>query len=205
MSEKRCIVVGGGDFAPVLLPQTEPGDLIIAADSGLKGLEEAGIKADVCVGDFDSLGCEPNCREVVRLPVEKDDTDLIAALKIGLERGYRDFLLFGVLGGARFSHSLAAVQTLLWLMKKGARGTVISSGCRVYPLGRGKRDYPETKRGTISVFAAGGEAEVTLRGLKYPLCRYRLKPSFPLGVSNSFTGCPASIQVHFGRVIIVEE
>ena len=55
--------------------------------------------------------------------------------------------------------------------------------------------YPASAHGSISVFAAGDSAVVTLRGLKYSLESYRLSGFFPLGVSNSFTGAAASVTV----------
>ena len=47
MSGKRCIIVGGGDFEPNLLPARETDDLLIAADSGYAALEKIGVKAIV--------------------------------------------------------------------------------------------------------------------------------------------------------------
>ena len=164
-----------------------------------------GVLPDVCIGDFDSLGAVPELGEVIRLPVEKDDTDLMAAAKLGLERGYLRFSFCGALGGRRFSHSLSAVQTLCWLIGQGARGELISPGCRVLAASGETLEYPASAHGSISVFAAGDSAVVTLRGLKYPLERYRLSGFFPLGVSNSFTGVCASVTVHEGVVVIVEE
>ena len=204
MSE-RCIIVGGGDFSPALLPERAPGDLLLAADSGFAALDAMGVRPDICIGDFDSLGAPPNFDRVVRLPVEKDDTDLMAAVKLGLERGYRRFTLLGALGGRRFSHSLAAVQTLCWLIAQGARGELVSPGCRVTAVSGETLSYPASAHGSISVFAAGDSAVVTLRGLKYPLERHRLSGFFPLGVSNSFTGAAASVTVHEGIAVIVEE
>ena len=204
MSE-RCIIVGGGDFSPALLPERAPGDLLLAADSGFVALESMGVSPDICIGDFDSLGAPPDFEHIIRLPVEKDDTDLVAAARLGLERGYRHFTLLGALGGKRFSHSLAAVQTLCWLTGQGARGELLSPGCRIAAVSNETICYPASARGSISAFAAGDSAVVTLRGLKYPLERHRLSGFFPLGVSNSFTGAAASITVHEGVIITVEE
>ena len=71
----RAIIVGGGAFSPALLPAREAGDLLIAADSGYRQLQAAGVEPDLCIGDWDSLGAVPQGREVVTLPVAKDDTD----------------------------------------------------------------------------------------------------------------------------------
>ena len=99
-----CRIVCAGDFDAGLLPASQPGDLLIAADAGLMHLQRAGRAPDLCVGDFDSLGSIPDGCPVIRLPVMKDETDMAAARRIALERGYRTLEFHGVLGGARFSH-----------------------------------------------------------------------------------------------------
>lgn len=203
MSQKRCIIVGGGDLDPALLPEKRAGDLLIAADSGFAAFEKAGLLPDICVGDFDSLGYEPEGCETLRLPVEKDDTDMVAAARLAMERGYDRLCFLGVLGGSRFSHSVAALQTLGWLAGQGIAAEIIDSACRVTAL-KGTGEWPTSARGSVSVFALGGPAVVSIEGLKYDLCRHELG-IFPLGVSNSFVGLPARISVHEGVVLVVEE
>lgn len=202
---RKCIIVGGGDFSAALLPAREPGDLLIAADSGYAALTDAGILPDLCVGDFDSLGTVPAGDGVIRLPVVKDDTDTGYAVKLGLERGYRTFMLLGVLGGRRFSHSLAAVQMLAYLAARGARGEILDERCRIIVLGAGTLDFPAGYAGEISVLALSDEAVVTETGLFYTLDRAELTNTFPLGVSNHFTGAPARITVHAGTVAVILE
>ena len=59
--------------------------LIVAA---LDLARRCGIRPDLIVGDFDSLqGALPADVECVRLPVMKDDTETMAAVKRALERG----------------------------------------------------------------------------------------------------------------------
>ena len=97
--EKRCWIVGAGDFcARGWSP--ESGDLVIAADGGQGALSRLHARADIVVGDFDSLREAPNGGEVVRLPAEKDDTDMVAALRLALARGCRDIRIYGAAGGA---------------------------------------------------------------------------------------------------------
>lgn len=83
-----CYIVGAGTFyeegfAPEL------GDFVIAADGGYQILLERGVTMDLVVGDFDSIGFRPDHPNVVDLPVEKDDTDMMAAIRLGRERGFR--------------------------------------------------------------------------------------------------------------------
>ena len=44
---------------------------------------------------------------------------------------------------------------------------------------------------------------MTLDGLSYPLDRAVLTPDFPLGVSNEFTGVPATVQIGSGALLVV--
>ena len=62
MKHNTCYIIGAGedfglDFSP------SDGDLIIAADGGLERLRAAGIKPDLIIGDFDSLGRIPRDRQ----------------------------------------------------------------------------------------------------------------------------------------------
>lgn len=179
------------------------GDMIIAADKGLERLLGEGIEPDVILGDFDSLGYIPHGEKVLRYPREKDDTDLMLAVKLGLSRGYADFVVSGALGG-RFDHSIASVQALAYLTGQGAKGLLAGMGERATMLDSGRLRFSGGERGIVSVFAYGGDAcGVCLSGLKYPLDNARLTADNPLGVSNEFTGSPAEISVRLGRLLVV--
>ena len=102
-----CTVVGAMEPGPMVLA---PG-LVIAADGGLAHLKAQGAAPDLTVGDFDSLGYVPD-GNVIRHPPEKDDTDTMLALRLGLERGYDTFVLYGCLGG-RMDHAYANFQAVL--------------------------------------------------------------------------------------------
>ena len=71
------------------------------------------------VGDFDSLGQVPEGENIVRHPVMKDDTDMMLAVKLGLERGYTRFHIYGGMGG-RTDHTIANIQTLAYIAGRGA-------------------------------------------------------------------------------------
>ena len=61
-----CYVVGAGEMYGQP-PAPEPGDFVIAADGGFGYLTAQGIRADLVVGDFDSLGTLPEHANVIRL------------------------------------------------------------------------------------------------------------------------------------------
>ena len=80
-----CYIVGAGECSRLLLhPKQE--DMIIAVDGGYEYIKEGQV--DLVVGDFDSLGFVPEHSNVIALPPEKDDTDMLFAIKEGLKAGY---------------------------------------------------------------------------------------------------------------------
>ena len=197
-----CWIVGAGDFwTPAFTPR--PGDFVIAADGGLAHLQRIGAKADLVLGDFDSLGCVPKGENVLTYPPEKDDTDMMLAVKEGLRRGCARFALLGGLGG-RLGHTLANVQALMYLSKHGARGLLIGEHETVTAVTDGEIRFSSAHTGYISVFCLDAPAKgVTLRGLKYPLEDAVLTSSVALGVSNEFTGAEAVVSVSSGTLVIV--
>ncbi|MBO4283864.1 MAG: thiamine diphosphokinase [Clostridia bacterium] len=200
-----CRIFGGGEFAPAAPFAPEPGDLVIAADSGLEVVRRLGLTPDLVVGDFDSLGKTPTGDNVVTLPVEKDVTDAAAAVSLGRERGYSRFAFFGCTGG-RPDHTFAAYQLLADLAARGERGLLFGDGFTVTAIKDGALSFPALSAGTLSVFSVGGDARgVTISGVYYLLSEATLTPTFPLGISNSFTGKPVSIEVKDGTLLVFAE
>lgn len=198
MREPRCIIMAAGDFTPMDIDVQE-GDYVIAADNGLTYLTRLGIVPDYCIGDYDSLTQEgrtalqemQNARPgaVMTLPVEKDDTDMMAAAREGLRRGYRIFYLYGALGGARLDHTIANLQTLAFLKENGARAYIMDAGCMLFTMRSEERRFGRGFVGDFSIFAMDHEVpHVTIRGMKYCAEDVTLTNAFPIGVSNHITG-----------------
>ncbi len=205
-NKRICYVVGAMSLSPALRPVRAPGDYIIAADRGFDSLLAYGVTPDLAVGDFDSLGHMPDHPNVIRLPEEKDDTDMLFALRRGLELGYRRFVLLGGVGG-RLEHTLGNLQLLGWLTTQGAQGLLAGEKTAATALRGGSITFPASMTGPLSVFPFGGPAEgVGLSGLKFPLERYTLTDGVPtLGVSNEFLGVPAAVSVERGCLLLVWE
>ena len=196
-----CVIFGAAEFEKLLAPVREK-DLVIAADGGLAHTQALGLHPNIVLGDFDSLGYVPAGAQVY--PVEKDDTDSMLAVRKGLEAGFRHFVLYGALDGPRVDHTLANFQTLLYLADQGARGYLIGKHQTVTALKNSCIQFPAGCSGTVSVFCLGADAKgVTLRGLYYGLEKGSLTSSFPLGVSNHFTGDAASISVEDGSLLVI--
>lgn len=200
---KSCYIVGAADFAPARFKPAAD-DLVIAADAGILHLTRLGVKPGLILGDFDSLGHVPDFPDVEVCPVRKDDTDSMIAARRAVERGYGRLLFFGCLGGRRLDHTIANLQTLLWVSGRGAEGFLAGEGCCLTVLAPGEAiRFDRRYRGDFSVFCLGEDARgVTERGLSYALEGASLTAGFPLGVSNSFTGESALVSVEAGSLLL---
>lgn len=203
INNRICYVAGAMSLSPSLCPRPAPGDYVIAADRGFDSLMAYGVTPDLAVGDFDSLGHTPDHPNVIQLPVEKDDTDMMFALRRGLEQGYRRFVLLGGVGG-RLEHTLGNLQILDWLTTQGAQGFLAGEKTIATALRGSTMNFPASMSGPLSVFCNSGLAKgVTLSGLKYELNGQELSGSFPLGVSNQFAGQPATVSVAEGSLLLL--
>lgn len=207
----RCIIIAAGDLTVSELNVSET-DLVIAADGGIGYLGVLGVEPDIILGDFDSLSDEESkavealkCEipeRVITLPEEKDDTDTLAAIRLGLERGYRDFRIYGGTGGKRLDHTIANIQSLLFIKNHDAVGYLMDGNGMIFIIKNETVDFRENIQGMMSLFSLIEKSEgVTISGMKYPLNDYTLTNDFPIGISNRFIGQPASVTVKSGEVL----
>lgn len=205
---KKCVIFGAGEYTG-LNWKRQIDDFVIAADGGYKKLLEIGERPDLLIGDMDSLNDQALVDmainagiEVEILPTCKDDTDILAAIKIGLSRDCTVFDIYGALGG-RLDHTIGNLQCLAFLQGKGAKGYLYDAGMRTELICNEKVVFPKDMKGTFSAFAYGGDAyEVTISGLKYEVENALIRKDFPIGVSNEFTGKESYIEVRRGMLLI---
>lgn len=200
-NRKICSVICG---APCEIDKRFVSGFVIAADSGIDRCKAVGIRPDMAVGDFDSAKTEvPEDVEQVLVSSEKDITDSWLAARTALERGYTELRFFCVLGG-RISHSLANIQMMRDLKRKGAVGALFGEHCVMFLL-EGKSVRIPRFDGYLSLFALDETAVVSETGVKYPLSLHTLTNTFPLGVSNEITAEFAELTVHSGFCAVVLE
>ena len=196
-----CYIFGAGSYYG-LSRRPAPGDTVIAADGGWRVCREEGIVPDLLLGDFDSLHTVPDFAHICRVPVEKDDTDMMLAIKEGLARGETEFHLYGGMGG-RTDHTIANLQGLLYLAERGAQGWLYGDRERFTAIRNGEIDLPAREKGIVSVFCMGADAQgVSIEGGQYTVHDAVLTASFPLGVSNHFVGNPVRVAVTRGSLLI---
>lgn len=206
----KCIIIGAGDLTMGEINVNEE-DYCIAVDGGLSYCPILNVEPDLILGDFDSVSeqekeaisalKEQIPERIVELPVEKDDTDMLAALKHGLELGYKDFRIYAGTGG-RFDHTLANIQCLLYLKNHGAIGYLVDGTGMMLVMQNESVSFRKELEGYLSLFSLGKEAKgVSIQGMKYPLEGYTMTNDFPIGISNEFIGEEATISVEDGELV----
>lgn len=206
----KCILIGAGDLTMGELSVAND-DYVIAVDGGLSYCSILNVEPDLILGDFDSVSEQEKLaveqlkrtvpEKICQLPVCKDDTDMLAAIKKGLELGYTDFRIYAATGG-RFDHTLANIQCLLYLKNHGAVGYLVDGTGMVLVLQNESVRFRKELEGTMSLFALTGEAKgVNIRGMKYPLENAVITNDFPIGISNEFIGEAAEVSVEDGELV----
>lgn len=185
INKKRCVVIGNASINnyDYLLKEIKEDDFLIYCDGGLKHLEKLKILPNLIIGDFDSFK-NPNLDiETIVLPREKDDTDTMAAVKEGIERGYKDFLLLGVIG-ERLDHSLANVSILLYLDSLNLKGKIIDDYSEMLLVSK-KEELVSDEFSYFSLINILSNAKgVNVIDAKYPLIDATLPTTYQYSVSN---------------------
>lgn len=201
---KTALIFGGAPCSPRKQPPLPAAELVVCADAGLQLAKALGAKPDWVVGDFDSLGEVPADVPMEQFPSQKNDTDLLLAVKYGLSQGCDHFVIYGALGG-RIDHLTANIQTLSFLAAQGAQGVLVDENHWItQQQGGSTAAYPKRQGMYFSLFAMGQQCTgVTVRGVQYPLTDAVLTASFPLGVSNVITADQAVVTVRKGTLLVI--
>ena len=201
----RWVIIGGAEIRDygIMRNYFREGDFYVYCDCGLKHQEGLGVKPDLVIGDFDSYAKPEDLRNVIVLPVMKDDTDTIFAVKEGLKRGYDDFLMVGVTGG-RQDHNLGNIFALLMLAKCGKRALIIDDYSELSIIVPGEPVKISRGWRFFSILNITGTARgITITGAKYPLDNAEILPEFQYGISNEVAGDEAVVSLREGFLLLV--
>lgn len=185
-------------------------DLIIAADGGTHHCLSLSITPDVVIGDLDSLsaddikGLQIASVEIIRYPAKKDQTDLELALKLAIDRGADEIVVFGAMGG-RWDMSIANILLLAEQNLSGATIRIIDGRHEIMLLQAGKEITFHGKKGDIlSLIPLGRDAlGITLSGLEYPLKNDVLRFGSSRGISNVLIRNSATVFLKQGLLLCV--
>ena len=141
--KQLCAIISGGQEDT--LCGIEAADFIIACDRGYVYARNAGIRPDLLVGDFDSYrGALPADVPVLDLPVEKDDTDTMAAVRWAVSEGFAEIRLYCALGG-RLDHLLGNIQSLSFACRHGAKASLYGREARLHLISNGAIALPPAR------------------------------------------------------------
>ena len=164
-------------------------DYFIFCDGGLVHQKVLDIAPDLIIGDFDSFDffdLPKNLHEnveIIKLPCEKDDTDVFFAVKEACRRGFESFKFFGVLGN-RFDHSLVNISVLLYLKKMGKQAVLVDDFSEICVFDNQPEEI-SSEFGYFSVLCIDGSLEgVNITDAKYPLDNAVISTYYQFGVSN---------------------
>lgn len=194
----KYYIVGASDFAREKFKPEEDA-FVIAADAGVL---YTGERADLAIGDWDSLFRVPEGVKTVTLPVAKDHTDTGEAIDYALSRGAEEIVLFGASGG-RTDHYLANLQYLVTIADAGVKASMVCPDCVIYAMAEGEREF-EGRGKTLSLIPMRERVEVSISGVRYPLKKKLMPSDNPgLGVSNVIEEKCARVTVREGIVLVI--
>lgn len=200
---ERCVVISAGEIEEKDIEKIKESDFVICADKGYDKALSFGVSPNLLIGDFDSIETENAISiETVKLPVEKDDTDTMAAIKEGLKRGYKSFVLIGAFGGL-LDHQMANISSMLYIKNKDADALGHYGNQTAYVIKNEKLILEGKKGDRVSVFALEKETIVSLKGLKYELDSFLLSEEFPLGVSNELESEKSELYAENGALLVI--
>ena len=204
---RRCFIFAAGTYYG-LREKPEAGDLVLAADAGYQICRRENIVPICCWGDFDSMD-QPADFDHVHPP------DPGGKGRHGHHAGGQDrpgaglrgpFYLYGGTGGKRLDHTLANLQTLLYLRRRGARGYLYDDDF-VWTAIENETLHRGADGGVgpaVRVLPGGPRLRPsTSAGVQYPARQGRsLTAEFPLGVSNHILEPRARITVRDGALLV---
>lgn len=207
-NKKRCVIVGGAEIRNYesLREYFRPDDFFIYCDCGLKHEYSLGHVPDLIVGDFDSHErlVNPEC-EVIELPVVKDDTDTIFAVKEAMKRGFYDFVLAGMTGG-RIDHTMGNIYALLMLANHGRRAVIVDDCSVMQIISAGETVRIKYGCKFFSLINITGLARgITIRNAKYNLDDSEITSEYQYGISNEVLNSENDAEVYLreGNLLLV--
>lgn len=207
--ERKCVIVAGAGICnyDLIKKYLCEDDYFIYCDSGLKHMDKLGYDANLIVGDFDSHENPEFDTETIVLTVAKDDTDSSFAAKEAVKRGFRKFILIGVIG-ARIDHSIGNLSILLRLHQQGCDAIALDDYSEISVIskktGIATVDWNDFEYySVLSVF--GNIGDIYERNSKFPMIGGNIYPDDQFGISNeALTGETAEVEVRKGTALIVK-
>lgn len=200
----NAVLITGGEQPEYQYTQVFLKDkFVCVADSGLDWVVKSGVTPDLVVGDMDSVQ-DPeilktiNSDKIEKLPVDKDDTDTLYALKRLKVLGYKHITMIGG-GGGRLDHLLGVVS----LFETDVAPDIWITRHEVVYKSSSKLDLYEFVGCNISIYPLGKvNCSIKSFGLKWELDRVDWFHK-SIGISNEVISSNAWIDCQGNRCLII--
>lgn len=206
---KKCTIVSGSPEYDIsyLKENIDFSSYIIAADSGYLRLDEAGVKYDLIIADFDSSNMPDTDAEIKTFPVEKSATDTFNAVKYAVDKGFNDITVFFALGG-RFDHSYSNILCLDYCRRQGVKCVLLNKDCRASLICDKAIIYKDYDWFSLFAFLEPCKG-VRIQGAKYTPDFYGkesidFEPGDQFGQSNFVNDDQCEISVEKGTLLLIE-
>lgn len=212
---KNALLVLNGKFDLTkkeinFLIQNKKIDKLIAVDGGANKIKQIEILPNLIIGDLDSL-TKKNKKyykkqkiEIIKHPVEKDQTDSELAIDYCLKNNFEKLYLTGVLGG-RLDQQLANLNLLEYIMELGLEAKIISTNLEI-ALIKNQKKFTAKKGFRLSLLAQSKVVKgLTIKGCKYNLANKNLNRSQTRGISNLIESNKAEVKLDQGLLIYILE
>lgn len=172
---------------------------IIAADGGYNHIKSQKIKANVLIGDLDSVTQTIETGlEVIRYPKSKDETDYVLALNHAQK--FRDLSYIYIIGYndlTRLEHfwaNLRLMEANMFYLQKTGQIFLLENG--THSLAKYAKEYKY-----VSFFSKHGKANISLKGFRYDVNSLELTEDTIKTISNELTS-KSEITIDNGKIYV---
>ncbi len=174
---------------------------VIACDGGFLNAQKLGIKPDLLIGDFDSVG-DLEVENKIQFPVEKDKSDAELAIDWGINNGFSEFEIWGALGGD-VDHTLFNISLLLKIEKVGKRGRIFHPPLSIFLLEKAGKIIGNVGD-KVSLYPFTDVVKnVKVRGFKYPLHGEDIAKGSTRTLSNELIKREGWVEFEKGMILVI--
>ena len=206
-ADQTFVVLLGGALAVTPRVRADiSGARFVAADGGMRHAAALRVTPEIWVGDFDSTPDEliaawPGV-ERQPYPVAKNETDGALAVSVATERGARNIVLAGALGGERSDHALMHLLHAVSLAEEGFSIKLTSGEEEAWPLLPGACEIDLPRGCLFSVLGLSPLDGLFIGNVRYPLSDFSLPFGSSRTISNVAEG-PIRLSLASGRAVLI--
>jgi len=202
--EKRILaVLGGRDVSESMFKLwAETADILIAADTGADFILEQGLKPDAIVGDMDSISPEALALDIDQYRIDdQNHSDCDKLLDLVQSWGHRAITLIGV-EGDRLDHMLGTLHSCA---KSSLDVRIAIRDGIGHVLAPGRHTVSATPGRRLSLLPLTRCAQVSAKGLRWPLDAADLAMGEFVSLSNLVDETPVTVDFSSGSLLLLQE